>query len=209
MHDKVVFDGQQCSVSEMIREMDRRGWEIGLHPSWYSYNDLNELKRQKAALEKALGKQVVSIRQHQLHFDIRVTPYVHAKAEFLYDSTIGFNDNLGFRFGTSYPRQLQDVDRGDSLSVVEIPLVIQDGAMLGKTKGMRLDEDTAFAYITQITANVERVGGVLTLLWHPNVITDTVSWNLYARTLAYLEAKKAWFGNIRQVGEKWKDLFSA
>ncbi|MFY9190550.1 MAG: hypothetical protein WAN89_04695, partial [Lawsonella sp.] len=47
LSDKVVFDGQKCTVAEMIREIDHRGWEIGLHPSWYSFDDVDEMKRQK------------------------------------------------------------------------------------------------------------------------------------------------------------------
>jgi len=54
----------------MIREIDRCGWEIELHPSWYSFDDADELKRQKEALEKALGHEIVSIRQHYLQSEI-------------------------------------------------------------------------------------------------------------------------------------------
>ena len=36
--DPVVFDATRCTVEEMIREIDRRGWEIGPHPSWYSFD---------------------------------------------------------------------------------------------------------------------------------------------------------------------------
>ena len=131
----------------MIREIDRQGWEIGLHPSWYSFDDADELKRQKEILEKALGHEIVSIRQHYLHYDIRITPAVHAEAGFKYDSTLGFNDNVGFRFGTCYPYHLYDLNAEKELPIMEIPLVIHDGAMLKPVKGMRLDEDTAFQYV--------------------------------------------------------------
>ncbi len=206
LYDPVVFDNQKCTVAEMIREIDRRGWEIGLHPSWYSYNDVDELKRQKEALENALGHEIVSIRQHYLHYDIRVTPAVHATAGFKYDSTLGFNDNVGFRFGTSYPWHLYDLNTEKELPIMEIPLIIQDGAMLSPAKGMRLDEETAFQYIEQITEAVEKVGGILTLLWHPNHIIKDDWWNLYLRTLKYLKEKNAWFGAVREVGGWWKKI---
>jgi len=109
--------------------------EIGLHPTWYSYNDVDELKRQKEALEKALDHEIVSVRQHYLHYDIRVTPAVHAAAGFKYDSTLGFNDNIGFRFGTCYPWHLYDLKAEKELPIMEIPLIIQDGAMLNPDKG--------------------------------------------------------------------------
>lgn len=202
LYDPVVFDNQRCTVAEMIWEIDRQGWEIGLHPSWYSFDNVDELKRQKEALEKALNHDIVSIRQHFLHYDIRVTPAVHAKAGFKYDSTLGFNDNVGFRFGTSYPWHLYDLKAEKQLAIIEIPLIIQDGAMLNPAKGMRLDEDTAFKYIKQITEAVEKVSGVLTLLWHPNSIIKPDWWDLYLTTLDYLKKRNAWFGAVKEVGGK-------
>ncbi len=204
LYDSVVFDNQRCTVAEMIREIDRQGWEIGLHPSWYSFDDADELKRQKETLENALGHEIVSVRQHYLHYDIRVTPAVQAEAGFKYDSTLGFNDNIGFRFGTCYPWNLYDLKIKKRLPIKEIPLIIQDGAMLAPTKGMRLDEGTAFQYIKQIAKTVEKVGGVLTLLWHPNSIIKPDWWNLHLRTLEYLKKKNAWFGAVREVGERYK-----
>jgi len=47
MCNRVAFDAQKCTVAEMIREIDCRGWEIGLHPSWYSLDDVHGMKRQK------------------------------------------------------------------------------------------------------------------------------------------------------------------
>ena len=199
LSDRVVFDGQKCTVAEMIREIDHRGWEIGLHPSWCSFNDLGEMKRQKTAIETALGHDVVSVRQHYLHYDIRVTPRIQTEAGLLYDSTLGFNNNIGFRFGTCYPWRLYDLQAEEELPILEVPLIIQDGALLSQTKGMRLDEETAFQYVMQLTEAVERVGGVLTLLWHPNYLNDPVWWNLYIRSLAYLKDKNAWFGTVRDI----------
>ncbi len=206
LYDPVVFDNQRCTVAEIIQEIDRQGWEIGLHPSWYSFDDADELKRQKESLEKALGHEVVSVRQHYLHYDIRVTPAVHAAAGFKYDSTLGFNDNVGFRFGTSRPWYLYDLKGEKELPIMEIPLIVQDGALLSPTKGMRLDENTAFQYIVQITNAAEKVGGILTLLWHPNHIIKPDWWRLYLRALEYLKKKNALFGSVKEIGQWWKKI---
>ena len=201
--DPLVFDGQKCTVAEMIREIDRRGWEIGLHPSWYSFDDVDEMKRQKAALEEALSHEIVSVRQHYLHYDIRVTPRVQTEAGFKYDSTLGFNGNIGFRFGTSHPWNLHDLSSDMKLPIIEVPLIVQDGALLNPLRGMCLDEEMAFQYVAHITEAVEPVGGVLTLLWHPNSVIDYSSWNLYLRVLKYLKEKNPWFGAVWEVGESW------
>lgn len=204
LSDSVVFDNQKCTVWEMMQEIDRQGWEVGLHSSWYSFDDADELKHQKETLEKVLGHEIFSIRQHFLHCDIRITPRAQCEAGFKYDSTLGFNDNLGFRFGTCYPWHLYDLKAGKELSIIEVPLIVQDGAMLNPTKGMRLDEDTAFQYVVQITEAVEEVGGILTLSWHPNQIIQSDWWNLYCRTLNYLTEKNPWFASVKEIGMWWE-----
>jgi hypothetical protein len=206
LRDMIIFNGQKCIVTEMIKEIDKDSWEIGLHPSWYSFNDSDELKRQKETLVNVVKHDIVSVRQHYLHYDIRVTPNIHYKAGFKYDSTLGFNDNIGFRFGTCYPWHLYDLEGEKEIPVLEVPLIIQDTAMLSPVKGMRLDEDTAFKYIKQITETVEKVGGVLTLLWHPNRILEPGWWNLYLRTLRYLKEKDTWFGTIQEIGKWWEAI---
>ena len=207
LSDTLTFERQTCSVSEMIREMHRRGWEIGLHASWYAFNDVDELKRQKDALETATGSEVVSVRQHYLHYDIRTTPRAHSDAGFKFDSTLGFNDNIGFRFGTCYPWRLNDLSSGEKLPIFEIPLIVQEVAMLNPAKGMRIDAPTAFEYIKQIGRAVENVGGVLTLLWHPNSVVDLSGWNLYLETIRYFRAKNAWFGGIKEIMAHVKRIF--
>lgn len=72
--------------------------------------------------------------------------------------------------------------------------------MLNPAKGMRLDENTAFKYVEQITEAVEKVAGVLTLVWHPNNIIKPDWWSLYL-TIDYLKKKNAWFGAVSEVRE--------
>jgi len=203
LNDSVKFDGRFCTVAEMIGEINRRGWEIGLHPSWNSYNSVKELGKQKAALEKVVGQKIMSIRQHYLHHDIRTTPRVHEATGFKYDSTLGFNDNVGFRFGTCYPWYLYDLNSSKELSILEIPLIVQDTAMLNPKKGMRLDEKTAFFYVNMLSEKIKKVGGVLTLLWHAGTINNKSHWRLYQRTLNLLKEQGAWFASVKEIGDWW------
>lgn len=203
--DVVRFDGQRCTVAEMMREMDRRGWEIGLHATWYAFDDVDELKRQKEQIERVVGHEIVSVRQHYLHYDIRVTPRAHDEAGFQYDSTLGFNDNVGFRFGTSYPWRLYDLHEAKLLLILEIPLIVQDGALLNPRKGLRLDEEAAFRYVAQMADAVETVGGVLTLLWHADSVAIPSRFNLYHQVLEFLKTRNAWFGSVGEVGKWWQE----
>lgn len=203
LFDYVLFNNQKCSVAEMIRDIHHQGWEVGLHPSWHSYNDYDEMRRQKAALESELNHDVVSVRQHCLRFDVRITPRILTQSGFLYDSTLGFNDNVGFRLGTCYPHYVVDIGTDEQLPLTEVPLIIQDGALLSRTKGLRLDPRTAFDYVKQLTCAVEEVGGVLTVLWHPDYIYDQDWWGLYCEMLQYFRAKNAYMSSLGDIGLLW------
>ena len=56
-------------VANMMRYLDANGWEIGLHGSYYSYDNPNLLKREKAAIEAVLGHEIIGIRQHYLNWN--------------------------------------------------------------------------------------------------------------------------------------------
>lgn len=58
-----------------------------------------------------------------------------------------------------------------------------------------------FIYVMQMADAVEKIGGVLTLLWHPDGIIKPSWWNLYLRILEHLKERNPWFGAVREVGE--------
>jgi hypothetical protein len=128
---------------------------------------------------------------------------VHSEAGFKYDSTLGFNDNIGFRFGTCYPWNLYDLKADQKLPIVEIPLIVQDVAMLSPKKGLRLNWEMALDYIVLMTERVKEVGGVLTLLWHTNEIINLESLRVYKKSLEYLKRQNCWMTTVRQVGDWW------
>ncbi len=199
--DEIVFDGQACSVGEMMREMHHRGWEVGLHASWGTCNSVDEILRQKEQVERIIDAPVTSVRHHYLHFDIRRTPRVHDRAGFLVDSSLGFNDDIGFRFGTSYPWHLPgDMQRFEN-SALQLPLTIQDKCLIRHIA--QEDEGHALRTANAMIDRVETVGGVLTLLWHPCTIRHSVYVRVYERLLSELRQRNAWFGTMAEITRWW------
>ncbi|MCF7824325.1 MAG: polysaccharide deacetylase family protein [Candidatus Marinimicrobia bacterium] len=206
LDQKVHFQGKSQVIADMLRIMSKGGWEIGLHPSWRSHDDILELTDQKAQLEIALGHPVASVRQHYLKYDVKKTHVAQDKAGFKYDSTMGYNNYVGFRRGTSYPFQLTDGGSGKRLDLLEIPLSIQDGALIFPKKGMQLDVNSALDYIKSITKEVQGTGGVLNLLWHPNRYQEMAFWQLYQLTLNYLRELDPWFTTVKEIGDHWTGM---
>jgi hypothetical protein len=201
--DKIRFCGQTCSLAEMMRELHRRGWEVGLHASWNSYDSVDEMKRQKEQVERAVDADVISVRQHHLHFDVRCTAGVQHEAGFLVDSSLGYNDDVGFRHGTCYPWRLRDGSSARVLDVLELPLVIQEKCLV-EVLGCGSAE-LAMAWAGRIVERVESVGGVLTLLWHPGTFSRPACAETYRRLLKSLHEKGAWFGTMGEIGRWWSE----
>ena len=141
--DRVRFLGTVITVAELMQELQKRGHEIGLHGTYHSYDDAEELKRQKEQIELSLGKEIFSVRQHHVHFHLVRTPKAQSQAGFQYDSTMGSNYLVGFPYGIAWPFYMHDFENDVSLPILQIPLHIQDGALL-RADNLGLPPSSAF-----------------------------------------------------------------
>jgi hypothetical protein len=204
-NDKVDLGGDFISVAQLMQELERQGWEVGLHGTFKSFRDPAELRRQKEQLEKCLRRPVVSIRQHCLNFDIRHTPCDQSQAGFKYDATFGFNRIIGFRNGLALPFYHYDLKADAPLPILQIPLQVQDGALL-RREYLDLSPEEALARAREFIAKVEQIGGLITLLWHPRSVDSKYAgwlW-VYQQLLADIASRDAWVAPVREVGEWWQ-----
>jgi peptidoglycan/xylan/chitin deacetylase (PgdA/CDA1 family) len=205
--DIIGYEGERVSISEMMRHLDRRGWEVGLHGTFYSFDDVQELKRQKEQVERTVQKEVVSIRQHYLHFDISKTPRAQGEAGLKFDSSFGSNRLIGFRNGMAFPFYFYDLAADIPLPVLEIPLHIQDGALFS-LNNLGLSPPLALQRAKEMIDRVEETEGLVTLLWHPHS-ADEVSFPgwfwVYAELLSYVAQKDAWVAPVREIGNWWEE----
>ena len=81
--------------------------------------------------ESATGITPTTTRQHFLHWDIARTPQLQNAAGFTADATLGFNRTVGFRASTALPFRQFDVTADEALPLLEVPLVVEDSALLG------------------------------------------------------------------------------
>lgn len=150
------------NISTIIKRLDSNGWEIGLHGSYNSYNDLELLKKEKNSLENVLGKSVIGIRQHYLNLDIPYTWKLQKKAGFLYDSSFGVKNNVGFPKGKYFP--FIDSESG----MLIIPLTVMDGYLFKISNSI----DHAWKICLRIIDEAEKNRAVLTILWHQRVFNE-------------------------------------
>lgn len=170
--DRFKFNNQLITVEEYIKALSKQNFEIGLHGSYYTYNDSILFDQQKKELERILRQKINLTRQHYLHFDIEKTPTVHAACKIDVDSSLGFNKANGFRAGTSFPYFLEK----DSKLILEIPLILMDSAVYYNPNTSLTD---AKKKVLEIINKVENVGGCLTINFHPDYVTISKYFKLY------------------------------
>ncbi|HTY52968.1 MAG TPA: hypothetical protein VMB35_07220 [Methanomicrobiales archaeon] len=186
------------AVADVMRELDQKGHEIGLHGSYNSFADLPLLRKEKADLEKALGREVRGIRQHNLRLRIPDTWDIQEKAGLGYDSTLGFNDTVGFRGGTSSPFRPFHPREKRAMGIVEIPLIIQDTALFR--------QGNPWEDFLEILHEVQRYRGVLTLLWHHVVFNrnEFPGWGeTYREIIRHCQREGAWIATAGGIAEWW------
>jgi len=185
-------------VRELLRDLNSRGWEVGLHGSFYSYLNPEMLQDEKEALEQSAGASVRGGRQHNLNLKIPETWLNQERAGLSYDTTLGYNDCLGFRWGISFPFRPYYSEEKRNLDIVQIPLTIEDLPYFRSQQ--------PFDQFLKIFKNVRHTQGVLTLLWHHSVFNENEfpGWESdYIKILDYCKEQNAWIGSGRQVHEWW------
>ena len=201
-NDTVSYKGEKCVLKEVVRDIHSQGWYVGLHGSILSARNESLLSEQKEDLEEILGGQVYSIRQHNLQYDAQITPFLHEKVGFHVDSTLGFNRDVGFRAGIAYPFRIYDPNENRYLGIFQIPLVLQDGALM-RQDNLDLNELEAIRLGKKLIDRVRRTKGVITLLWHPNAIIESSWSNVYEKLLEYIHEQNGWGASAKEIRDWW------
>ncbi len=199
--DRVSFDGHRITVAEVMRILVDRGWDVGLHGSFASQYSLPALNYERKLLEKVVRHKVVTIRNHHLRYDVRFTPLVQARAGFQADSSLGSNNSAGFRCGTGMPFFQYDFISDEALDIIQVPLIIQDVAILGE-KGM--GKDIAIKHSLEIMHSIAEIGGAMTILWHNEYFKDDIEFEVYEAILAEANRLNAWGCSLLDLNTWWR-----
>jgi peptidoglycan/xylan/chitin deacetylase (PgdA/CDA1 family) len=203
MTDRCEFRGARVSVASVARQLSAEGFDVGLHGSYMSAFDSDVLAEEKAMLEEAIDRPVLTTRQHYLRYDVARTPLVQDRAGLLADATLGFNRNVGFRAGTSLPFHPYDADAGVALDLLEIPLVAMDVALV-RPNSLELNARLAKQVMRQLVDAVAAVGGVATFLFHPHMLLDRNVLHLYRSCIEYGLDRGAWIASLAEIDQWWR-----
>jgi hypothetical protein len=183
---------QSQQMQTLIQRLTANGDEVAIHGSYFSYKDPDLLKDETHELEQLINAKVIGSRQHNLNLEIPATWHYQEKAGLMYDTTLGFKDTIGFRWGTSFPFFPNTAE--GPLLLLEIPLIIMDICL----EPVENKKYTCFL----LADKVEQSHGVLTLLWHPplfNTFEYSDFRDLYININQYCQKKEAWITRSRDI----------
>ena len=183
-------------VFKMIRE---HGGEVGLHGSIGSSTNPDALRVEFSTFPEP----VKSNRFHFLLYDSKVTLKILEETRFQIDSSMGFAEHFGFRNSFCLPFRPYDIAGNRALDFYEIPLNLMDGTL---QKYMNLSPEQSFDEVLKLLHEVEKFGGVLTVLWHNTHFSayKYPGWKeLYEKILTHCKKEQAGMLGCSEVLKKF------
>ena len=176
---------QGADCTQLIRLLEKAGASMGLHGSYYA-TETKSYKEEKKQLEDVLPERVTYHRNHFLRINSTADLIALADAGITDDFSLGWADQIGFRFGTTRPAQFINPSTLTVTSLTIHPLSIMD-CTLSNDNYMNLNEEEAYYAAQQLIDKVRLHGGELVLLWHNNNLgKDTYHKQLYKEIIDYI-----------------------
>lgn len=179
-------------IADNIGKLTTAGCEVGLHgiDAWIDSsrgrNELDEIRRVTRGPE-------IGVRMHWLYCD-QQSPVVLESAGAAYDSTIGYNETVGYRAGTTQAYKPLNADQ-----LLEMPLHIMDTALFYPTY-LNLTAQQATARLGEMLDNAAYFGGAVTVNWHDRSLAPERLWkDCYRDLLQDLQGRGAWFSTVGEA----------
>jgi hypothetical protein len=176
------------AIRNLMRQINLRGHEIGLHPSYSTYLEPGLLKSEadrlrQVADEEAIHQEQWGGRMHYLRWKHPKTLRSWVDAGMDYDSSLGYADIPGFRCGTCFEYPAFDPELGMAYKFRIRPLIAMEcSVILEQYLGLGLG-DQAFTLLESLKSRCKAVNGCFTLLWHNSELSTIREKELYSRIL--------------------------
>ena len=179
---------------KLIKQISDAGIETGIHPSYTSYKNAEQIKSETKKLENIAGKAVTSSRMHFLKYSLPDTFNYLLQAGIMDDYTLCPIHYSGFKNHISRPFLWFDLSRNCETNLTIHPTMVMDRSL---QKYMGLSPEAAFEEIKSLIDTTYRYHGVFTILFHNSSLSEIEEWKgwktIFTKTIEYLAIKKTDF----------------
>jgi len=180
------------NLKVVLNHLINAGNEIAVHgiDAWHNpVSGYYERKKISAFVSESIG----GIRIHWLLKNAQ-TFITLEKAGYIWDSSFGYNETVGYRGGTTQVFKPIGVR-----TLLELPIHIQDTALFYPSR-MDLSEKQALNLCIKLINNASIYGGVITLNWHQRSLGSERLWgDFYLRLLKEIQVRRPWFATAGQA----------
>lgn len=181
-----------ADISAQIQELMTSGCEIGLH-GIDAWRDSHKGGAELEEIRRTTRMEQIGVRMHWLYFDAR-SHLILEQAGADYDSTIGYNETVGYRAGTTQAYKPLQVSR-----LLELPLHVMDTALF-YPRHLDLGRSEARARVDRIIDNAVQFGGCVTVNWHDRSIAPERLWgDFYVDLVDQFKNREAWIASATQT----------
>ena len=157
------YNIKNVKVKELIHKIQNRGHEVGLHPSYNSFNNPILFADEKKHLVSVSSSQVVTGRQHSLRFKVPDTWILWDRNDMEWDSSMTYAAIAGFRCGVCYSFPVYDFLNRKKLGLRERPLILMETSIIVYEK---LNHQECLNKIIALKNQVKKYNGDFVFLWH-------------------------------------------
>lgn len=186
-------------LASTLRSLGASGWDIGLHGDFGTHDSEPKMAEAMERLRNVTGARPKGVREHFLRFDYGASWGIMDRQGFVYDSSVGNRERIGFRLGLCNPFHPPDAD-WTPLRVLEIPLALMDTTLWGY---LRRDEEDGKRDITELRRKVSGAEGLFTVLWHQEAVRMRGG-RLYTWLLDELLRDGCFIGSGDDIASWWK-----
>jgi hypothetical protein len=201
----VLYDIKNKKFKKVFDLLNENDFEIGLHASYNAYQDADRFVLEKCKLEKAADCEVSGLRHHYWHMGPfpEKTMRMHEAAGFKYDSSLAFNDHIGFRKNIALPYYpwIDEISR--PVNVMQIPMFCMDGNLFPRFD----NSQDAFLEIKRHIDVIKKYNGIGIIDWHvrtsyPKNEEYWLCGETYCKVIKYLAGdSEIWTTNLENINK--------
>ena len=151
---------------------------VGIHPSYYSMNREQKIKKEQSLLENIVNFPITKSRQHYLRVALPETYQHLVDLEIKEDYSMGYASQFGFRAGTCTPFYFYDLD-----FEIQTPLKVFPFAAMDVTLKDYLNFTPKKSYntIMHLANEVRKVGGTMITVFHNESVSGSGEWRGWSK----------------------------
>ena len=164
-------NGDFKEYEDQIRELEKSGWEIGLHLDPRSINDMSEISKEYDDLSSITKNKIIGNRVHFTNNDDSLLPKLK-ELGIKYDSSSKYSKS-----------ELIDNDFGFyEKDIIQFPVTIMDAYLFAY---MGITETNIISFFDSL---LQRDNELITMIWHDNVL-KMKGGRMYSKVMEFLHSK--------------------